>query len=397
MKNGATIKNAEVAVYVGEYFVNNGNGALLNNHGGGIIKINGAHFLNNQKDIVMQPYELWSTVTHKAILQRSYIQYTTFKNDANMLFDASINNRRKLGSIFAYGIKGLRIEGNAFENADKTLAVQERGTAITANNSSLDILPYYDPQITPPVLVAKNKFKNLYYGVNITNGINEGLVKINENVFSGTYHSIFASGSKNLEILQNSILVPDQTLTQAGQFVPPRLYGIYLNGGKGFRVEENTIYRPSSYGMPATNGARGIIVHNTGAEDDQIYKNTLNNLFLSEQAQGFNSGKGTMAEVGLKFFCNSSETEARSYDFYVFGSPYWHYWSFHRSGIATAPMALALLKRDNPDYVFNEIVNDVSQNSARKAKPNTNNTLVMQDGEFKLYPNPARDYTTLKV
>lgn len=104
-----------------------------------------------------------------------------------------------------------------------------------------------------------------------------------------------------------------------------------------------------------------------------------------------------MAEVGLKFFCNSSETEARSYDFYVFGSPYWHYWSFHRSGIATAPMALALLKRDNPDYVFNEIVNDVSQNSARKAKPNTNNTLVMQDGEFKLYPNPARDYTTLKV
>ncbi len=73
MKNGATIKNAEVAVYVGEYFVNNGNGALLNNHGGGIIKINGAHFLNNQKDIVMQPYELWSTVTHKAIPQRSYI------------------------------------------------------------------------------------------------------------------------------------------------------------------------------------------------------------------------------------------------------------------------------------------------------------------------------------
>ena len=63
----------------------------------------------------------------------------------------------------------------------------------------------------------------------------------------------------------------------------------------------------------------------------------------------------------------------------------------------TSQMALALLKRDNPDYVFNEIVNDVSQNSARMVKPNTNNTLVMQDGEFKLYPNPARDYTTLKV
>jgi len=318
IKNGATIENAEVAVYVGEYFVNNGNGVVTNNHGGGIIKIDGAHFLNNQKDIVMKPYELWSTTTQKPIPQQSYIVASDFKNDTNMLQDSLLNNGKQ-GNIYTQSIKGLRIQGNTFENLDNTLSEEERGTAITAINSSLNITPYYDPLITPPSLIAKNKFKNLYKGVEVDNGLySNDLVKINKCVFTNTYRSIFVSGTNNLEILQDSISVPNLAPTQSGQPTPPRPYGIYINGGKGFRVEENSLYRPSSYGAAAFNGARGIIVENTGQNANQIRKNDFSNLFLGIQSQYENSGiDNNYNNVGLVLLCNNSQTS--NYDFVALG------------------------------------------------------------------------------
>ena len=63
----------------------------------------------------------------------------------------------------------------------------------------------------------------------------------------------------------------------------------------------------------------------------------------------------------------------------------------------TSSLALALLKRDNPAMVYNEPVYDITQNAARKSRPE-NNQLVsnnLSHKEFKLYPNPAIDYTTL--
>ncbi len=60
-----------------------------------------------------------------------------------------------------------------------------------------------------------------------------------------------------------------------------------------------------------------------------------------------------------------------------------------------APIALSLLKRDNTNYEYIEAVYDVPQNSARKAKPEFNENSIEQSSEFKLYPNPANDYTTL--
>lgn len=62
-----------------------------------------------------------------------------------------------------------------------------------------------------------------------------------------------------------------------------------------------------------------------------------------------------------------------------------------------APIALSLLMRDNPEYSFSEIVYDVPQSSPRFASPsnNSNNNTSVSNSEFKLYPNPAHDYTTL--
>ena len=71
--------------------------------------------------------------------------------------------------------------------------------------------------------------------------------------------------------------------------------------------------------------------------------------------------------------------------------------TFNNDRLLTSSLALSLLMRDNPAMVYNEPVYDVPQNSARKARPETNqlSSANSSKDEFKLYPNPALDYTTL--
>jgi len=53
--------------------------------------------------------------------------------------------------------------------------------------------------------------------------------------------------------------------------------------------------------------------------------------------------------------------------------------------------------RDNPNYQYMEEVLQPSENSARQAKPKSNNDLnSISESFFKLYPNPATDYFTLE-
>jgi len=312
MRNGATIENAEIGITVGQQ-------AGTSSRGGGIIKIVGANFINNQRDIIMYPYEIWSSVTAKPIPQESYIKLSTFESDENIILDNFLYG--KMQSIGLSGITEIEIQGNTFINNDSNLNLWERGIAISAVNSSINVEHYCDPQIYPCTNVP-NTFTNLTYGISAYNGLNsENLIKISKNNFINTYRAILLSGTKGAEVLLNNIELGDELES----------YGIYLKGGKGFRVEENTIWRPASNGAAVSQGARGIIVHKTGAVNNQIYKNTLTNLFVSDQAQCYNSGtdlppwyggNNSGAATGLKFFCNTSQTSSTSYDMWMGGMGY---------------------------------------------------------------------------
>ncbi|RLD44033.1 MAG: hypothetical protein DRI86_08435, partial [Bacteroidetes bacterium] len=318
LKNGATIKNAQVGAFVGSSFVSNIQLPLPLpfNWGGGIIKINNSQFLNNQKDIVMKPYGLYSTSTQKPIPQESYILNTTFKNDDDMLSD--MLNKRKFGCIYVNSINGLNIQGNIFENLDNTLDMYEKGTGITANNSSIIITPYCVPNISP-CTNTKNQFKNLYNGVRVINGLNTlGVVKVNNNIFDNTYRAILLSGTYNAEVLLNDIKAANQAFAQSGQPNPGTPYGLYIKGGSGFKVEENNIWRPTSSGPALFNASRGIIAENTGKNANQIYNNTFSNLFLGIQSQFENSGQNdNFDDVGLVLSCNTMSSSF--FDFAAMG------------------------------------------------------------------------------
>lgn len=331
MRNGGTIENAEVAVYVGKYFVPNSLSSIEQNFGNGIIKLNDAHFMNNQKDIVMRPTILSLFFGDGAFnyTSRNYVNNCTFKSDANIFTD-QVMNKGKMESINLNGVYHIDIIGNTFENLDNSIDIADKWNAIVTQNSGFTVEAGSDA--TPNNYNDPNKFINLKAGIRVFNTPGSGsLVKINHSDFDNTYRAIFLSGTNNAEVLLNDIHACDQALVEAGQPNPGRPYGIYINGGKGFKVEENTIHRTSASGPATFNGSRGIIVHKTGAVDNEIYKNTFTNLFLSQQGQCFNSGtdlppwygqNNPGADVGLKFFCNTSQTNESSYDLWVGGLNY---------------------------------------------------------------------------
>ena len=338
MKNGATIENAKVGVYVGEYFVPNHLSSVDNNLSNGIIKISNSNFLNNQRDIVVRPNALNLIGSGSTSFRKNSIINTKFTNDGNMLTDP-ILNKGKIGNIRLNGVKWINLSGNTFENKDNTLAVANSGIGIDAINSGFTVEA--GGTTTPSNHTLPNKFINLYQGIRVVNGINTSeTVKINYNKFTNTYRAIFLSGTYDAEVLKNDIKASNMAYYQSGEPDPSVPYGIYINGGKGFKVEENKIWRAfSSSPAPVFNGSRGILVNNLGGVNNEIYKNITENLFISNQAQAYNSGSGVNAALGLKYLCNKSQTSANSYDFQTFGNWYVTYngnfsWSLHQSGIA---------------------------------------------------------------
>lgn len=165
VKNGATISNAEVAVYVGEFFVPNSESSVGSNKGNGIIRLTDALFFNNQKDVVMRPNVLSLIGGGSAtFVSKSLISNCTFKSNADMLTDP-ILNKEKLESINLNGVQKLLISGNTFENQDNSISSSNSWDAIVAQQSQFTVEA--SSSTNPPNYDDPNVFTNLKSGIRV--------------------------------------------------------------------------------------------------------------------------------------------------------------------------------------------------------------------------------------
>jgi hypothetical protein len=180
------------------------------------------------------------------------------------------------------------------------------GTGVSASHSSIIIDAYYSSVDE----YINNTFSGLFYGV-INVGKNTNFTtKIRSCMLSDNYHGIYTN-SLRPTIIQNTFQVPNQVagLQKTGP------YGIYIEQTTGFKVEENIFVS-----LDQTNGmneaTHGIVVKNTGGDNNELYKNTFSLLNYAITSNGTNLKISAPMYDGLRLLCNDMSFGTQDIDIY---------------------------------------------------------------------------------
>jgi len=287
---------------------------------GGIIQVTNSKFIGNYFSLNWQGYQNWVLYPTSLISYNNYgIAGTTYANDIgfarNCLFTTNSSFSTYL-FVNITGAKGVNILGNIFNDANHYMGTASMGIYITDDLSFYQlgqgIIDYAckGPYATIPCYsVYPSKISNLMTGVYS----DAGYAMMMGNTILDSIRGTGIAVSQVWPLTPATILSNSVTLSpDAG------VYGqgiVMANSPSGYRIEENTINIDNSVSNTFT---WGIIADNNGAFANQIYKNTVNNLKYSMQANNLNFDPAH-PEVGLKFFCNdvSNNPDPGAIDFSV--------------------------------------------------------------------------------
>ncbi len=282
--NGATIEYAKQGAVTIKYE----NNAAYLSYAGGVVQSDSAFFKNNLEDVVFFPYPV-PYPAFPEMNNKSYFKNTTFVTDSNFYYfsDQAVNH------ITLEDVKGVLFENNLFANtADVDLVNDiDRGIGIISWDAGF-IVRNADGQS------GGNVFYDLYYGIKafaFTN--NNELIEIDSNTFNHNRTACYLGAETNAVVIRNQFNV-----TTSGVGLADGYSGLYLDACTGYQVEENEFY--SNYNplyQQTYSRSYGLVINNSGPEDNEIYNNYFHNIGNATTAQEINRSKdGT----GLTIKCN---------------------------------------------------------------------------------------------
>ena len=306
--NGGTIENAINAIWA---IKRNSNGTMDWDKTGGVIILDSANLINNNFDVWIGAYH---NLLPNGILEtrnHSSISNSRFEKNDNML--EGYDGYAFIG-LWDVGI--ISIKGNSFKNLKTNLDTDKRGRGIVAYSATINLTDYcpssgsiYEPisqtqatsaYPTPCVDAVRNHFEGLYYGVwasNVT-GLPNSIIHIDRANFKNVYHSIYIQNAQHASITRCDFEIPATDPSVGDPHINiTHAYGLFLEDSDAFRVEENNL---TNSGDPYF--VRGIVIDNSGSNDNEIYNNKLEStLGYAIQAQGNNRGDSL---TGLGIYCN---------------------------------------------------------------------------------------------
>jgi len=301
IKNNARIEYAKIAI--GTFRKYN---EFLSVPSGGIIMADTAFFYNNKVCIDMRPYENHHPVSGAIFSNLSYFTNVTFNNTEYFLETFTNDAFVKLSGVRGIDIKGCDFENIFSLNSFYDTWTSELGTGIYSINSSFSVDHLCLSQQTPCIDFKPSTFNTLYYGIFAINSVTDksftvfnskfGVsIQYNSAHFSeGVLKGIYASGHDNLNFSNNSFLLPLTFTTES--------YGTYLDNCTGYLIADNNFsligeaYIPSNY----DNLLHGLIIDNSGVDNNEVYRNSFERLFIAIQPQNQNRG----LRSGLQLKCN---------------------------------------------------------------------------------------------
>ncbi len=271
---------------------------------GGIVQATAAIFRNNVVGVELCPYR---DSTHANL---SYFIACRFETT-----EALYDNLRPVYGIKLSGVNNVDIKACTFINCrPDTVGYAERGGGLYVYNAQCKV----GGNTTLFGKTFTTDFSTLHHGIYAMKSP-AGAAEINvvNAAFNSNFGGIYLSGFQG-----NSLVTLKQnTFTLLYNYDNDKQYGIYLGNCSGYKVSLNHVTGNNSAGGEQF----GIIVNNSGPENNYIYKNYFQNLKVG--IQGFNINRNSDALIeggvpvfiptGLRFICNKFHNAGCTNDFLI--------------------------------------------------------------------------------
>lgn len=240
--------------------------------GGGIVIAQNTEFINNKVGISIPYYSRFSSSN-------------LIKNCKFIITDNIKQNMGSVQGIYLAVNSAISITDNEFlfENSNENLqlnsiAIRNFGGSAVINKTT-----------------TGNTFNAWGYGVYASSLFGADHLSIKENNFIDCNTGVYISGQSNSEIVLNDFDIPNMETNSTHRA------GLYLDNCYDFTVEENTFhsrFRPNNpVGEPI-----GLVINNSGAHINEVYKNNFDRLKYAILAQKQNRASNG---EGLTFKCNT--------------------------------------------------------------------------------------------
>lgn len=316
----SSINSAETGILTAKI---NAGGFNDEEYSGGIIKMDSSTFANCDVCLKQLNFENFDPSTSLPVDNFSYYNYIVF-NGRNRLESAtydgalvevygntgitfsacdfnseyyfiSENGDRFQSLVFLHSSEDIEFLGCTFRNltslnhGSESNDRQERGIGLYSYNSNY----YIDDLIQEQQVISHSEFQHLYYGVKAIGTDTESAPYITHTKFDNIFRGIYTSGISYAYIIDNNI----KSAYSPETYEYPS-YGIYLDNSTKYVVTEN-LFIP----YDDTKSQLGIVVNNSGEDNNYIYNNDIRFLNIGILAQDFNRSRD--GEEGLTIKCNS--------------------------------------------------------------------------------------------
>lgn len=284
---------------------------FVNARNGGIVRATGnSTFYNNQRGVQFKPYFGPGGVAGPNNL--SYFYDVTFEWNGS-LKQSNYQDHARLEEV-----KGIAFKGCDFvNNTAPSYTSFPDGKGINATESQFYVTPLCNTIVTIGQLCPgeiSNTFKNLRFGI-LTSNANLLSFTCDKSVFTNNQYGIHVTSTKGEKITSNDFAIRESDLFQTA--------GLAMYSSSEYKVENNMFYEfNNSTVTTGTALSYGIVVNNSGAVQNEIYRNYFHDVKIGGQTERINGVQidannnpvGAVSIKGLTWKCNDFQKDINQHD-----------------------------------------------------------------------------------
>lgn len=317
LKNGAVIEHALVGVSCGDPLVKSAQGGVVQVQG--TLNDVGATFRNCRVGVEFKKYRNFlpsnSTITKD---NNSYFQHTEFIVDDNYRGNDDFDAHARLNKV--QGINFIQCDFINSQvsgpNGINSSALLGRGifsldASFRVSGQCAELLPACElgsgqpVPVCPDASLRPSRFIGLDHGIRVGSSSTSSFgYSVKDSYFENNVCGIYTDAVNNGSILRNRFVVGGREVDLTGDdaWFNERHRGIYSYNTNAFKIEENRFSEPST---PFA-ASEGVVMSNTGAYNNQVYKNTATGMDYGYIAENNNVDYVHPTATGLSFICNQN-------------------------------------------------------------------------------------------